>query len=97
MGLMGTAGTLSIRFVLPLMGSIYDNKKIEVAGGDAAFRALGPGGELERVLGIAAQTSFRAVALLPAILLLVFGAIWLYDRSRGGFRAERLSSASGTS
>jgi MFS family permease len=97
MGLMGTAGTLSIRFVLPIMGSIYDNKKIEVAGGDAAFRALAPGAELERVLGIAAQTSFRAVALLPAILLLVFGAIWLYDRSRGGFRAERLSSASSTS
>jgi MFS family permease len=97
MGLMGTAGTLSIRFVLPIMGSIYDSKKIEVAGGDAAFRALAPGAELERVLGIAAQTSFRAVALLPALLLLVFGAIWLYDRSRGGFRAERLSSASGTS
>jgi MFS family permease len=97
MGLMGTAGTLSIRFVLPIMGSIYDSKKIEVAGGDAAFRALAPGAELERVLGIAAQSSFRAVALLPALLLVVFGAIWLYDRSRGGFRAERLSSASGTS
>jgi fucose permease len=97
MGLMGTAGTLSIRFVLPLMGTIYDNKKIEAAGGDAAFRALAPGPELERVLGIAAQTSFRAVALLPAFLLIVFGAIWLYDRSRGGFRAERLSSANGTS
>jgi MFS family permease len=94
MGLMGTAGTLSIRFVLPLMGAIYDNKKIEVAGGDAAFRALAPGPEMERVLGIAAQTSFRAVALLPAILLVVFGGIWLYDRSHGGFRAERLSSAS---
>jgi fucose permease len=92
MGLMGTAGTLSIRFVLPLMGAIYDNKKIEVAGGEAAFNALRPGPELERILGIAAQTSFRAVAIFPAILLLVFGAIWLYDRSRGGFRAERLSS-----
>jgi hypothetical protein len=42
------------------------------------------------VLGIAAQTSFRDVALLPAILLLVFGAIWFYDRSRGGFRAQKL-------
>ena len=48
--------------------------------------------ELERVLGIAAQTSFRAVALVPAILIVVFGAIWVYDRSRGGFRAERLSA-----
>ncbi len=90
MGLMGTAGTLSIRFVLPMMGSIYDNKKIEVAGGEAAFNALQPGPALEGILGLAAQTSFRAVAMLPAILLIVFGGIWLYDRSRGGFRAERL-------
>jgi fucose permease len=82
MGLMGTAGTLSIRFVLPMMGSIYDAKKVEVAGGEAAFNALQPGAELERVLGIAAQTSFRAVAILPAVLLVVFGAIWLYDRGR---------------
>ena len=82
MGLMGTAGTLSIRFVLPMMGAIYDNKKIQVAGGEAAFNGLPQGPELERVLGIAAQTSFRAVAILPAILLIVFGAIWLYDRSR---------------
>ena len=86
MGLMGTAGTLSIRFVLPMMGAIYDNKKIAVAGGEAAFNALPQGPELERVLGIAAQTSFRAVAILPAVLLIVFGAIWLYDRSRGKAR-----------
>ena len=66
MGLMGTAGTLSIQFVLPMMGAIYDSKKIEVAGGEAAFNALQPGAELDRVLGVAAQTSFRAVAVLPA-------------------------------
>src|SRR5271154_6398019 len=33
MGLMGTAGTLSIQFVLPRMGVIFDRKKVEVAGG----------------------------------------------------------------
>jgi fucose permease len=82
MGLMGTAGTLSIRFVLPLMGAIYDNKKIEIAGGEAAFNALPQGPALERILGIAAQSSFRAVAILPAVLLVVFGAIWFYDRSK---------------
>jgi fucose permease len=90
MGLMGTAGTLSIQFVLPIMGSIFDHKKIELAGGTPAFNALPPGPELDRILGIAAQTSFRDVAALPAILLLVFGAIWFYDRSRGGFRAQKL-------
>jgi MFS family permease len=89
MGLMGTAGTLSINFVLPAMGSIYDTKKIELAGGDAAFKALS-GEQLNAVLGQAAQASFRAVAILPAILLVVFGAIWLYDRSKGGFKAVKL-------
>jgi fucose permease len=90
MGLMGTAGTLSIQFVLPLMGSIFDNKKLELTGGAEAFKALPPGPELDRVLGIAAQTSFRDVAALPAILLIVFAAIWFYDRSKGGFRAQKL-------
>ena len=79
-GLMGTAGTLSNTFVLPAMGTIFDAKKIALAGGAAAFNSLQPGPELERVLGIAAQTSFRAVAILPAVLLIVFGAVWLYDR-----------------
>src|SRR5471030_2014187 len=39
MGAMGTAGTLSINFVLPAMGGIFDSKKVEAAGGDAAFKA----------------------------------------------------------
>jgi len=90
MGLMGTAGTLSIQFVLPLMGAIFDHKKVAVAGGPVAFQALPPGPALERVLGIAAQTSFRSVAILPAILLVVFGAIWLFDRSTGGYRSQKL-------
>jgi MFS family permease len=89
MGLMGTAGTLSIQFVLPAMGGIYDAKKIELAGGETAFNAL-QGDTLDAVLGGAAQASFRAVAILPAVLLVVFGAIWLYDRSKGGYKPQKL-------
>lgn len=89
MGLMGTAGTLSIQFVLPAMGRIFDAKKIEVAGGEQAFQALA-GDRLQEVLGVAAQASFRAVAVLPAILLVVFGAIWLYDRGKGGFKPVKI-------
>ena len=88
-GLMGTAGNLSIKFVLPWMGNIFDETKIRAAGGEAAFKAL-TGDRLNEVLGIAAQTSFRVVAILPAILLAVFGAIWLYDKSRGGYKAETI-------
>jgi fucose permease len=92
MGLMGTAGTLSIYFVLPQMGRIFDDTKVDLAGGQAAFSTLEKSGgtELDRILGIAAQTSFRYVAILPAILLLVFGAIWLYERSKGGFKQVKL-------
>jgi len=88
-GLMGTAGNLSVKFVLPWMGNVFDKTKIKVAGGDAAFKEL-TGDKLNEVLGIAAQTSFRVVAVLPAILLAVFGAIWLYDRSCGGYKAETI-------
>jgi MFS family permease len=80
MGLMGTAGTLSIYFVLPEMGKIFDAAKMQAAGGEAAFKAL-RGDELNRVLTVASQTSFRYVAALPSALLIVFGAIWLYERS----------------
>jgi predicted MFS family arabinose efflux permease len=88
-GLMGTGGTLSIYFVLPLMGKVYDYAKIKEAGGAAAFEAL-KGPELETVLAHAGQFSFRVVAVLPTFLLLVFGAIWLRDRARGGYRPEKI-------
>ena len=82
-GWMGVAGDLSIYLVLPLMGKIYDYAKIKEAGGPAAFEALS-GDKLNAVLAHAGQFSFRAVAVLPAVLLLVFGAVWLRDRARGG-------------
>jgi len=73
MGLMGTAGMLSVFFVLPQMGKVYDH-----------YKAVS--GEV-----VASQMSFRVVSVLPAILLFVFGAIWLYDRSKGGFKPQRLA------
>lgn len=90
MGLMGTGGTLSIFFVLPQMGKIFDTAKIKAAGGEAAFNAL-TGDRLNEVLTYASQYSFRVVALLPAVLLVVFGVIWLMDRSRGGYKPVRIS------
>src|SRR4029079_9749455 len=70
MGLMGTAGTLSIYFVLPRMGMIFDHSKIRAGGEEEAFKIL-KGEELNKVLAVASQMSFRYVAILPAILLLV--------------------------
>jgi fucose permease len=89
MGLMGTGGTLSIYFVLPQMGKIFDQAKIRAAGGEAAFTALS-GDKLNDALIYASQHSFRMVAILPAMLLIVFGAIWLCDQAGGGYRPEKI-------
>jgi MFS family permease len=89
MGLIGFAGCCSIYFVLPQMGAIYDSTKVKAAGGEEAFKHL-TGDALNAVLVQASTASFQAVAILPAILLLVFGAVWLTDRAKGGFKPEKL-------
>jgi hypothetical protein len=88
-GLMGVAGALAINFVLPQLGAIFDRAKIEVAGGPEAFAALS-GQPLQEVLRSAAGTSFQTLAILPAILIVVFAALALVDRARG-YQPERLN------
>jgi MFS family permease len=100
LGLMGTAGNLAIFFVMPLLGGIWDHyteralpagerlrSLLERAGSDpqAAER-------LESARAAGAAMPFRWAAILPAVLLVLFGLIWLRDRARGGYRAVRLDS-----
>jgi len=88
MGIDGYRRTLSIRFVLPKMGAIFDNTKVSAAGGEAQFNAL-KGVDLDHVLESPPRTSFPCRSDPPALLLLVFGAIWFYDKSKGGFKATK--------
>jgi MFS family permease len=92
MGLIGMAGCLSIYFVLPQMGRVFDYVKIGAAGGNEAFKALeqAGGAALGNVLATASQVSFRVVAILPAVLLIVFGAIWFYFKAKGGYKPVKI-------
>lgn len=81
-GIVGFAGAMAIYFVLPQIGKIYDRAKLEAAGGDAAYAALQPGPEMQRVLVYAAEQSFQVIALVPAVLFFIFGAVWLAERKR---------------
>jgi hypothetical protein len=45
---------------------------------------------LNEVLSYASLHAFQMISLLALILVVVFGAIWLYDKSRGGYKAEVL-------
>lgn len=80
-GLLGFAGAMSIQFVLPALGRIFDEAKHAAAGGPSAFESLS-GEALEEVLRAASTASFQSLAWFPAVLVVVFGAIALYDRAR---------------
>jgi Major Facilitator Superfamily len=81
-GLVGFAGAMAIRFVLPELGAIYDKAKLARAGGESAFAALQPGPELSHVLAYAAEKSFQTVAIIPCALFVIFAAVWLLERKR---------------
>ncbi|MEM7099685.1 MAG: MFS transporter [Pseudomonadota bacterium] len=79
LGLMGFAAGLSMQFVLPRIGAIFDQAKIEAAGGvDQLATLTGPA--LDEVVRYASVTSFQSIAIVPLLLLPVFGVIWLFDR-----------------
>lgn len=82
MGLMGFAGGLSIYFVLPRMGAIFDAAKLEYAGGKDKLAAMAEGSpELNEVLRHASIESFQSVAIVPVALLIAFALIALIDRA----------------
>jgi len=82
-GIVGFAGAMAIYYVLPKLGRIYDVAKAESAGGTEAFAALQPGSpELASALAFAAEKSFKAVAIIPVVLLVIFGVVWLIERKK---------------
>jgi MFS family permease len=87
MGLMGFAGGLSIQFVLPHMGAIFDNAKAQAAGGVDKLGTLSPEAMAE-VVRFASVESFQSIAFIPLLLLPVFGLIWLFDKKKGGHQPE---------
>ncbi len=80
-GLIGSAGAMSTYIVLPILGAAYDRAKLEAAGGADAFAAMADGSpEQVNSLVYAAEQSFQTVAILPIVLLFVFGGVWYNDR-----------------
>lgn len=91
MGLMGFAGGMSIQFVLPRMGAIFDAAKIQAAGGAEQLAGLSPEA-MQEVIRYASVESFQSVAIVPLLLLPVFGVIWLADRRRGGTHVQNMQT-----
>ncbi|NQX87446.1 MAG: MFS transporter [Halioglobus sp.] len=94
LGLMGFAGGMSIQFVLPIMGAIFDEAKARAAGGSELLSSLSPEA-MAQALRYASVESFQSVAVVPMLLIPVFAIIWLADRKRGE-RSSRSMVESGT-
>ncbi len=106
LGLMGCIGNVAIGVVSPLMGNINDNITYQALPNDLRntvvvervinaekVKAL-PQEQQDLVLkaqGEGAKWSFRYVSALPVLLVVIFGAIALLDKSRGGYQPEVLT------
>jgi MFS family permease len=106
LGMMGFFGNLAVFAAQPAMGRVNDQitfaaipaeiqAKILVDGAVDAELVKKLPAEEQKVVAEAqkegAKWSFRYVSALPVALILLFGGIALYDRSRGGYRPEILS------
>ncbi|MEC3912455.1 MFS transporter [Sphingobium sp. CR2-8] len=87
LGLVGSAGALASFFVLPQLGGMFDQAKVEIAGGPEAFTRL-TGAALREVEDAAASQSFARLTFVPLTLLVVFGGIWLVERRAKAWAAR---------
>jgi hypothetical protein len=82
------------------MGAIWDHYTQRALPAGETLRALveRAGADpqvaerLEAARAAGAAMPFRWAAILPIVLLAVFGLIWLRDRSRGGYQVVRVES-----
>lgn len=94
---MGGAGMLAVSFVLPVMGRVYD-ERIDLAVPEGLTREAisAPNAPPElaalwhQVQAEGGAATLAAVTVLPVVLVVVFGVIYVRDRLAGGYRAERL-------
>ncbi len=99
LAIMGGAGVLSVSFVLPVIGRVYDRgiDALVPAGVTRELLAAAPAGSEAAGLWTSIQASaglaaLGRVAVLPLILLVIFGLIAFRFRWRGGYAPVKLSS-----
>jgi MFS family permease len=102
LGLMGAIGNIATAGTLMLMGMVYDNNTLSALPEDVRPQVLVKGkldpdklkelpvavSEPAEING--AKLAFRYVSAMPVLLIVIFGAIALSDRARGGYRPEVL-------
>jgi MFS family permease len=98
LAIMGGAGMLSTSVFLPIVGKRYDEATAEAAsrlGGSVDALKAAAAGSAEATQWLQAQASggragLSLLVILPILLLVIFTAMYLYDKARGGYKQEHL-------
>lgn len=90
LAIMGGAGMLASGFIQPIIGHRYD-----VVAASAAKMTMeqykAPGAKIPpEALAEGGRAALQQVVILPIILTLVFAAMYMYDKARGGYQEEVL-------
>ena len=108
LGIMGCVGNIAISQAQPAIGVINDRITISSMSEDLRAKVVDKDVVVDdKVKALAtpeqdavlvaqkegAKYSFRYVTILPMILVVLFTGIAIYDRSRGGYKPEELTTA----
>lgn len=90
LAVMGGIGMLASSFAQPIIGRRYDEVAAQTAGLTMEqYKAMGDKIPVE-ALAAGGAAGLQQLVILPLILIFIFGGIFLYDKSRGGYRREVL-------
>ncbi|MDX2226252.1 MAG: MFS transporter [Verrucomicrobiae bacterium] len=89
LAIMGGAGMMSVSWILPIMGRIYD-AQIKAALPLGATPEMMPQDIMAQATAEGGAATLRYVVILPLTLCLIFGAMYLRDRMKGGYKAEKI-------
>jgi MFS family permease len=99
LAIIGGVGTLSVAIFTWIMGGFLDRFTAAAvpAGKTIEQLQVAPPGSADASLWTQVQAqggamALRYMAILPAILIVIFIAIWLYDRARGGYKVVDLAA-----
>jgi len=111
LAVIGGTGMLSAGIAQPIMGKINDHYtlvELRETAPDLAARAEAEGigiltqledktleAEVSTARAYGAKMTFRWVTVLPILLLVFYGGIWLRDKARGGYKAVKLAEGGG--
>ena len=92
LAIMGGAGMLAVSLIQPFIGKTYDEGAANAAHLTMAQYDKISGKVSDVCLAAGGAAALHQIVILPIIVLIVFTAIYFYDRSRGGYQKVHLES-----